>query len=296
MLIDTHVHTTCSDGKKSVPEVFQLASALNIKLLAITDHDTIRAYPEAFEEAEKYGMTPISGVELSTKDEDGHRDVHVVGLKMDVADKKLARELDRLASARIDARKKLLENVNKYFMNRYSDWQPVKFEEVEKRALGRIIGKPHVAGAVHSQAQMLGIPVTEDDLYRIFKLPGVKTKKAYELTMEECISLVKKTGGVPVLAHSCEYPDMDAVVKKFAKLGGEAIELCKYRYKTKLSEIRSLSMAERLDLEMEMNIRTIKLGRKHGLKFTASSDYHAKTGEPGMDPAVYGIDVDWLFE
>jgi hypothetical protein len=43
-----------------------------------------------------------------------------------------------------------------------------------------------------------------------------------------------------------------------------------------------------------MNEMTIALARRHGLKLTASSDYHGKTGEPGMETDDYGIDVSWL--
>jgi hypothetical protein len=38
------------------------------------------------------------------------------------------------------------------------------------------------------------------------------------------------------------------------------------------------------------------LARKYGLKLTASSDYHGKVGEPGMETGEYGIDVSWLLE
>lgn len=293
MIIDTHVHTTCSDGRKSVAEVFELASKLGISLLSITDHDTICAYPEAFKEADMKGVAITPGVELSTRDEDGHKDVHIVGLGLDVDNTSLRTELRKLADARVNARRKLLENTNRYFAERYGTWKPVTFEEV-RIAAGSVIGKPHIAAAVHSHAIISGIPISEDSLYDIFNLPGVRSKKEYELTMEECIRLVKGAGGVPVLAHPCEYSDMDGVMKKFVRLGGEATEICKYRYKTKLDDVKKLEMPERLEKEREMNMKTIHMAKKYGLKLTASSDYHAKTGEPGMDTEEYGIDVDWL--
>ncbi len=71
MKIDTHLHTTCSDGRKTAAEVLELASGLGIRLMAITDHDTLDAYPGAFEAAERWQIDLVPGVELSTKDEDG---------------------------------------------------------------------------------------------------------------------------------------------------------------------------------------------------------------------------------
>ena len=36
-------------------------------------------------------------------------------------------------------------------------------------------------------------------------------------------------------------------------------------------------------------MQIIALARKYGLKLTASSDYHGKVGEPGMETGEYGI-------
>jgi predicted metal-dependent phosphoesterase TrpH len=76
MKIDTHLHTTCSDGRTTVAELIKLSSGLGIELMAITDHDTLAAYPEAFAEAEHYKIMLVPGMELSTRDEGANRDVH----------------------------------------------------------------------------------------------------------------------------------------------------------------------------------------------------------------------------
>ncbi|MCD1294940.1 metal-dependent phosphoesterase [Methanocella sp. CWC-04] len=296
MIIDTHVHTTCSDGKASVPELMRIAAENDVSILSITDHDTVDAYPDAFKYAARYDVCLVPGVELSTKDEDGHKDVHIVGLKIDLDDSSLREELEKLAFARIDARKKLLDNANKYLREKYDQWEPLEFGDVKKTVFGNVIGKPHIARAIASKAKLVGIDIPEEDLYEIFDLPGVKTGKSYELTMEQCISLIKGAGGVPVLAHPCEYRDMDAVVEKFARLGGEAIEICKYRYKTKIDHVRVLDPKVRLDIERKYNKKTINAANRYRLNITASSDYHGRVGEPGMDIDEYGIDVSWLLD
>jgi 3',5'-nucleoside bisphosphate phosphatase len=294
MKIDTHVHTTCSDGRKTAAEVLELASGLGIRLLAITDHDTLDAYPGAFEAAERWQIELVPGVELSTKDEDGHREVHVLGLKVDTGDRRLQLELRKLADARIEARRKLLENVNACLGEKYGGWQPVRFDDVRRRVPGNIVGKPHLAAALIESGKKSGISVDEEELYGIFRMPGVQTKKAYELTMGECIGLVRNAGGVPVLAHPCEYRHPGEVMEKFVRLGGEATEICRYRHKLKLQEISALGPADRAATERRMNEATIALARSYGLKLTASSDYHGKAGEPGMETDDYGIDVGWL--
>lgn len=294
MKIDTHMHTTCSDGRKTVAETIELAAGLGVRLLSITDHDTLNAYPEASGIAGRCQIALVPGVELSTKDEDGHKEVHVLGLKVDVENRRLRQELQKLAEARIDARKRLLDNANAYLGAQYGGWQPVRFEDVRRHIPGNIVGKPHLARALVDSARGAGIPVSEEELFDIFRLPGVRTKKAYELTMGECIRLVRHAGGVPALAHPCEYGRPGEVMEKFVRLGGEATEICKYRHKMKLPAISALMSDDRIAAERRMNEETIRLAKKYGLKLTASSDYHGRIGEPGMETDDYGIDVSWL--
>jgi 3',5'-nucleoside bisphosphate phosphatase len=296
MKIDTHVHTTCSDGRKTAAEVIELASGLGIRVLAITDHDTLDAYPAAFETADRWQIDLVPGVELSTKDEDGSKEVHVLGLKVDPADGHLRQELKKLADARIDARKRLLDNTNAFLAKRYEGWAEVRFEDVRRRVPGNIVGRPHLAIALLENARKAGVPIAEEELFGLFRTPGIETKKAYELTMEECIRVVRQAGGVPALAHPCEYRHPGKVMEKFARLGGGATEICKYRFKVKMQAISALEAADRVSAERRMNEETIALARKYGLKLTASSDYHGKTGEPGMETDDYDIDVSWLLD
>ncbi len=296
MKIDTHLHTTCSDGRKTVAELFQIASDLGIGLMAVTDHDTLAAYPEAFAEAERYKIALVPGMELSTRDEGGNKDVHVVGLKVDTDYAPMCRELKKLADARIEARKKLLDRVNAYLSVKHDGWQPVRFEDVRRRVTGNIVGKPHIAAAIIENATKAGLPVSEEELFRLFRTPGIESKKAYELTMEECIDLIGCAGGVAVLAHPCEYAQPGEAMERFARLGGQATELCKYRYKMKMHAINTLEPIYRPAVERCMNDQVVTLARKYDLKLTASSDYHGKVGEPGMETGEYGIDVSWLLE
>ena len=296
MKIDTHVHTTCSDGRKTVAEVFRIASELQIELISITDHDTVGAYPEAFQQGETYGITVLPGLELSTLDEDGHSDVHVVGLRIDTCHNPLLSELKQLADARVDARKLLLDRVNDYLSEKYETWEPVDFEKVRRRVPGTIVGKPHIAAELIETARKLSISLSEEELFGLFRQPEIATKKAYELSMDECIRLITAAGGLAVLAHPFEYARPDAVMKKFKKLGGAGVELCKYRQKLKIRSVRELEPYERIMAERQLNRETIEMARRYGLNLTVCSDYHAKVGEPGMETDEYGIDIGWLLK
>jgi predicted metal-dependent phosphoesterase TrpH len=64
---DLHNHTTYSDGELSPDELVGLARELGLAALAVTDHDTIEALPEALEAAAREGIDLICGVEATLR-------------------------------------------------------------------------------------------------------------------------------------------------------------------------------------------------------------------------------------
>lgn len=68
---DVHIHTTASDGAATVPEVLaHIARSSEMRVIAITDHDTIRGAQQAAQLARQFGVEVIVGEEVSTLD--GH--------------------------------------------------------------------------------------------------------------------------------------------------------------------------------------------------------------------------------
>ncbi len=67
---DLHIHTTHSDGTASVREVLAHVARTDLRVIAITDHNTIAGALEARRLAESYGVEVIVGEEVSTSE--GH--------------------------------------------------------------------------------------------------------------------------------------------------------------------------------------------------------------------------------
>ena len=65
--IDLHIHTTASDGTDSPAEVVRRASEMGLRAIAITDHDTVNGYAEAFSAGLDHGLEVVPGIEVSTK-------------------------------------------------------------------------------------------------------------------------------------------------------------------------------------------------------------------------------------
>lgn len=67
---DLHVHTTYSDGTADVPDILARVAASGLRVVAITDHDTIEGAQEARRLARDFDIDVIVGEEVSTRE--GH--------------------------------------------------------------------------------------------------------------------------------------------------------------------------------------------------------------------------------
>jgi hypothetical protein len=223
-------------------------------------------------------------VELTTKDEQGCSCIHVVGLGVRI-DNGMRRVLGKITRAREAADRVFLENLNRHFEARYGGWKPTAGI------------KPSVFHNMLANARSQNIRISEKELMDVFLDPGLWAPFEFEITLDEAIAYVKEWGGVSVLAHPFDFSnDVRLVLKRFLAAGGEAVELCKYRYKVRSEALASLSASELLAREREMNEWTIGQAKKHGLRLTMASDHHDERRAMGMDPSEYGIDVSWLDE
>ncbi len=75
---DLHIHSClspCGDDDNTPNNIAGMASLCGLDIVALTDHNTARNCPAFFAAAEKYGIIPIAGMELTTSE-----DIHVVCL------------------------------------------------------------------------------------------------------------------------------------------------------------------------------------------------------------------------
>ncbi len=67
--VDLHSHTVHSDGHWRPAELVRDVAALGIRVLAVTDHDTVSGLAEAAEAAAQHGVALISGIEVTLQHE-----------------------------------------------------------------------------------------------------------------------------------------------------------------------------------------------------------------------------------
>ncbi len=75
---DLHLHSClspCGDNDSTPNSIAGIAKLSGLELVALTDHNTSKNCPAFFEAAERYGIIPVAGMELTTSE-----DIHLVCL------------------------------------------------------------------------------------------------------------------------------------------------------------------------------------------------------------------------
>lgn len=263
-MIDLHVHSNKSDGSLTPHELVDYARVKGITAFALTDHDTMDGVPEAMDYALSLGgdVEVIPGIELSCENEG--RDVHIVGLYMDMNSPAFIGRLADFRESRELRNAKMMRLLQEHGVM-------LTIEELENEFPGAVITRGLIAKLMYRKGYVKSMREAFDryigdhcDCY----LPRER------LMLEDGIDMIKASHGVAVLAHPVLYhmgrDKLDAMVGRLSKAGLDGIEV-KYTTYTPSDE---------------REIRA--LARKYNLLESGGSDYHGDT-KPDTDMGVgYG--------
>jgi len=84
--VNLHIHTTCSDGLIKPQEVLEQAKKLNLKIISITDHNSVQAYYQ-ITSGDYEGFQLISGVEFDCWYKSNF--IHILGYGIDINNPKI---------------------------------------------------------------------------------------------------------------------------------------------------------------------------------------------------------------
>ncbi|WP_110953202.1 PHP domain-containing protein [Anaerosinus massiliensis] len=215
MSSDLHIHTSASDGRLSPREVIRQAKAAGLRYIAITDHDTVKGLYQL----QKDGLYPnkeiiiIPGIEFSAHMPT--HEVHILGLNIDISNRMLQSNLQKLVDFRWQRLKTMLEKM-----------QALGYAITEEEILAvagnaESIGRAHLARVLVEKKFFESIGEVFDQL--LYK-DGPAYASHYKLEIEEIISLVHHAGGLAVLAHPGLVGD-DEIVGKVIKSGIDGLEV-----------------------------------------------------------------------
>ncbi|MDX2470484.1 MAG: PHP domain-containing protein [SAR324 cluster bacterium] len=190
MLIDLHTHSTASDGSLSPSQLVHRCTQAQVKILALTDHDTTAGLEEARKAAAAQDLQIVSGVEISAKYRGGT--LHILGLGISEKDPDFQRKLKLYQKARENRNQKVFEKLQAIGLD-------IHFEELlEFSDSPKGIGRPHIANLLLKK----GYVKSFEEAFRSYLglgTPGFVTKEIF--TPEEAIGFIKAAGGMAIVAH-----------------------------------------------------------------------------------------------
>jgi predicted metal-dependent phosphoesterase TrpH len=237
--VDLHCHTSRSDGVLEPADLYAAAQAYGMRLVSITDHDTLAGYRELHEAG--FGETPgpggpelIPGVEINTRAATvsgrtgavpgaavtgvagtaaGLDELHILGLGVSPDDD----EFEALLERQREARRARIEE-----MARRLHELGVPVDAYLEQTLSASVasaGRPHIARALI----LAGYAESIDDAMVRWLGPGAPAwVPPRGIGTLEAIGAIRRAGGLPSLAHFAAAPQRHELLRELrdAGLGG----------------------------------------------------------------------------
>ncbi len=257
---DLHTHTIFSDGSLSVESLLKKASARAIKILSITDHDTLDGYAKSISVSSQYNILVIPGIELSAQLQGF--EVHVLGYYFDYKNKVLSDYIRQFSEKRLSRAQAIIENLNDLGI-------AITLDEVLAEAKARNVGRPHIARVLIKKKVVKNF----GEAFRTYlgnNNPVIEPK--FILSPEEATGLIKDAGGVAFLAHPGVFPRemLDLIFSK----GFDGIEAIHPSHTNPVTS------------------RIIKFAKEKGVPFSGGSDFHASNERDDANFGKYFLNED----
>lgn len=235
---DLHVHTIYSDGVHEIEDVIRRVKENGIQAVAVCDHDTVFHYAQVKRACKAQGIECIRGVEMSCYDQDVYKKVHVLGLWLNDNPTHVEKLCRNTLQCRDAYHRNLIHELNEKGLD-------ITYEEAKKYAPYNIVFKMHLFMAIVAKYPEY------NDMEKYKALFAGKTSRETDAQMgyidvREGIEAILQDGGIPVLAHPCEYDNYDEI-EKYVGYGIKGIEISHFCMKEKDYPL-TLEYAKRYDL------------------------------------------------
>jgi 3',5'-nucleoside bisphosphate phosphatase len=219
-IVDLHTHTTRSDGVLTPAELVRDVASAGVRVLAVTDHDTLGGYREL----RAGGAIPpelelIAGVEINAISRgitlaDG--ELHILGYGMDADDEAFEAILARQRSARRVRFERTVARLREIGLP--IDAQIAGIDLARDDALGR----PTVARALIAAGFAESV---EDAFQRLIGWGGPAYVPREGIGPAEAIAAIRAAGGLAALAHFSEAPDQVPLIRQLVEFGLRGLEV-----------------------------------------------------------------------
>lgn len=203
--VDLHTHTTASDGTYTPAELVAEAVRRGVRVLAVTDHDSVEAVAPARVVARDHPLLEIvPGIEINTDDPGG--EVHILGYFLDheaIWLRDLLREFREERAARVHRIAERLATLG----------HPIDAEEVFALVQEGSAGRPHVAQVMVRRGYVGTVREAFDRFLATGKPAYVPHRK---VSSREACEIIRRAGGLAVTAHPGFHENPDAMIRALA--------------------------------------------------------------------------------
>lgn len=189
MSVDLHIHSTGSDGTLTPSQVVTRALERGMTAIAIADHDSVSGIAEGVKAGTEHHLDVFPALEISTE-HDG-RELHLLGYLIDPECPELLEVLAQVRASRWQRGEEMVHKLQALGI-------PLDFEAVKGLANGESFGRPHIATAL-VECGAVNHPQEAFDRYLRRGRPAYVER--YRHPAEESVQLVRRAGGLPVIAH-----------------------------------------------------------------------------------------------
>ncbi|MGB0580590.1 MAG: PHP domain-containing protein [Limisphaerales bacterium] len=258
---DLHMHTNFSDGTFSPEELAARGHEKGLRVLALTDHDTVGGCERMGKACRELGVEFINASEL-TCEIDGN-EVHMLGYFLDIKNELLLEKLAQFQKVRQDRISEMTDALNKVGV-------PLEAAAVFELAGCKAPGRPHLARALVKEGHVKSVEEAFDKYLRKGKAAWVPKSK---VGAPEAIELIHQAGGIAVMAHP-GLNKTDDVIPSMIDAGMDGLECFHSRH--------SVNDIERYEGMTE----------KYGLLATGGSDCH---GMNRGNPLIGSIKLPYIY-
>jgi predicted metal-dependent phosphoesterase TrpH len=252
-LADFHTHTLRSDGILTPAELVAAVATTGVKLLAITDHDTLAGVRELRASgAIPDGLEVIPGIEINTvvrdRDDVLEGEVHVLGIGVDPDDAALEAALATQRDARRLRFEKIVGRLRDLGMS-----VDAALETLPATTDEDALGRPRVARALIAA----GFAESVEDAFNRHLSRGRPAYVPREgLGPPAAIAAIRAAGGLASLAHYSEAEDHLDWIRELIEMGLNGLEV---HYRA-------------FDPDTVRTMR--RIATDHRLVWTGGTDYH----------------------
>jgi predicted metal-dependent phosphoesterase TrpH len=220
--LDLHTHTLRSDGVLTPEALVAAAGAAGVKLIAITDHDTLAGVRELSRSgAVPAGLEVLPGIELNSVLEEpgnaGEGEVHILGLGVDPDDDALEAALARQRDSRRVRFDRMVTRFRELGMSidEALEAQPATTDD-------DALGRPRLARALIARGYATSL---EDAFVRHLSRGRPAYVPRQGLGPLDAIRAIRAAGGIASLAHFAEAPGHVPFIRELMGAGLNGLEV-----------------------------------------------------------------------